>query len=140
MDSRGTPVARTGCPFCSVPTRDILAEDARAFVIADRFPVSLGHTLIISRRHVEEWWDLEEGERASLMALLLRTRESLQAQYRPDGYNVGFNAGAAAGQTVSHVHIHLIPRYKGDVADPRGGIRSIVPDKSGYLDVIASER
>jgi diadenosine tetraphosphate (Ap4A) HIT family hydrolase len=101
-------------------------------VIRDGFPVSPGHTLVISRRHVGSFFELSDAERADLMALLERAKSGLDGQFQPQGYNVGINDGAAAGQTVPHLHIHLIPRYRGDRPDPRGGVRWIFPDKADY--------
>jgi diadenosine tetraphosphate (Ap4A) HIT family hydrolase len=101
-------------------------------VIRDGFPISPGHTLVIPRRHVGSFFDLSAEERQALMALLDSAKQSLDAVYRPDAYNIGINDGPAAGQTVPHVHVHLIPRYEGDRDDPRGGVRWIMPDKAKY--------
>lgn len=100
--------------------------------IRDAFPVSPGHTLLLPRRHVGSLFDLTVVEWVELGQLLARVRTALQAEFRPDGFNVGVNEGAAAGQTVPHLHVHLIPRYRGDRPDPRGGIRWIFPDKVRY--------
>jgi diadenosine tetraphosphate (Ap4A) HIT family hydrolase len=118
------------CPFCNLPAdRQVLAND-RAVAIRDGFPVSSGHTLIILRRHLGSFFEVTEAERADLMALLATARDDLDRQLRPAGYNIGINDGAAAGQTVPHLHIHLIPRYEGDRDDPRGGVRWVLPDKA----------
>jgi diadenosine tetraphosphate (Ap4A) HIT family hydrolase len=101
-------------------------------VIRDGFPISPGHTLIIPRRHIGSFFELEESERASLLALLDQAKEELEGIFQPDGFNIGINDGAAAGQTVPHLHIHLIPRYLGDRPDPRGGVRWIIPEKADY--------
>ena len=123
---------RSPCPFCSLPPdRAVLAND-RAVAIRDGFPVSPGHTLIIPRRHVGSFFEVTDEERADLMSLLVEARTDLDRQFRPAGYNIGINDGAAAGQTVPHLHIHLIPRYAGDRADPRGGVRWVLPDKAAY--------
>ena len=100
--------------------------------IRDAFPVSPGHTLLLPRRHVGSLFDLTVVEWVELGQLLAQVRTALQAEFRPDGFNVGINDGTAAGQTVMHLHVHLIPRYRGDRPDPRGGIRWIFPDKARY--------
>ena len=120
------------CPFCSPPRDRILHERETAFAIRDGFPVSPGHTLVIPRRHVASFFDVTGAERADLMSLLAAARDDLDRQFRPAGYNIGINDGAAAGQTVPHLHIHLIPRHVGDRDDPRGGIRWVLPDKAAY--------
>jgi diadenosine tetraphosphate (Ap4A) HIT family hydrolase len=101
-------------------------------VIRDGFPVSPGHTLIISKRHVGSLFDLSIEERIDLLALLDRAKATVEMEFGPDGYNVGINDGAAAGQTIPHLHVHLIPRYAGDQPDPRGGVRWIFPGKADY--------
>ena len=101
-------------------------------IVRDAFPVSLGHTLIIPKRHVGSFFILSSDERTDLMALLNSAKIGVEAEFKPDGYNIGINDGPLAGQTVPHLHIHLIPRYKGDMSDPRGGVRWIIPDKADY--------
>lgn len=120
------------CPFCTLPPDRILREREAAVAIRDGFPVSPGHTLIIPRRHVGSFFEITDAERADLMSLLAVAREDLDREFRPAGYNIGINDGAAAGQTVQHLHIHLIPRYEGDRDDPRGGVRWVLPDKAAY--------
>ena len=120
------------CPFCTVPVQRIVRDSDHAFVIRDGYPVSPGHTLVIARRHVGSLLDLTEAEQIDLMALIGAAKKDLDAELRPDAYNIGVNDGAAAGQTVAHLHIHLIPRYRGDRPDPRGGIRWIFPEKADY--------
>ena len=120
-------------PFLAVPASGVLAANGSAFVIADRFPVSPGHVLVVPRRVMATWWEATDEERADMLALVDEVKRRLDAERRPDGYNVGFNAGAAAGQTVGHLHIHVIPRYRGDVPDPRGGVRHVIPGKGNYL-------
>jgi diadenosine tetraphosphate (Ap4A) HIT family hydrolase len=100
--------------------------------IRDGFPISPGHTLIIPYRHVGSFFELAAEERSALLDLLDKQKARLDEEFHPDAYNVGINDGAAAGQTVPHLHIHLIPRYRGDLADPRGGVRWIIPDKADY--------
>lgn len=115
------------CPFCS-PNRAIVAENTLAYAIRDGFPVSPGHTLVIPRRHVETVLGLTEQETAACWELVRAVCSAGQA----DGFNIGMNCGAAAGQTVGHAHIHVIPRYIGDVAEPRGGVRHVIPGKGTY--------
>ncbi len=120
------------CPFCSLPIDRILCEDALTQVIRDGFPVSPGHSLIIPKRHCVSFFELTDEERTSLFRQLTEAKAALDAEFKPNGYNIGINEGIAAGQTVSHLHVHLIPRYHGDRADPRGGVRWIFPDKAIY--------
>ena len=122
------------CPFCSLPAERFVVESEHAVVIRDGFPVSPGHTLIIPKRHVASFFDVTDAERSDLMSLLAAARDDLERQFHPAGYNVGINDGAAAGQTVPHVHMHLIPRYDGDREDPRGGVRWVLPEKAAYWD------
>ena len=114
---------------------DWLCSNDLAFAIFDGFPVSPGHVLVTTRRIVETWFDATNEEQAALMALVKEAKRLLDLRLNPmpDGYNVGFNSGTAAGQTVAHVHIHVIPRYVGDMPDPRGGVRHVIPDKGNYL-------
>src|SRR5215472_5183944 len=120
-------------PFLAVSASEWLVANDSAFVIADRFPVSPGHALVVPRRVIATWWEATDDERADILALVDETKRRLDAKLRPDGYNVGFNAGTAAGQTVGHLHVHVIPRYRGDVPDPRGGVRHVIPGKGNYL-------
>lgn len=120
-------------PFVAVPESDWLASNEVAFALADAYPVTPGHSLVVPRRLIGTWWDAAAEERSGLWALVDVVKERLDADYRPDGYNVGFNAGPAAGQTVGHLHIHVIPRHAGDVVDPRGGIRNVMPGRGNYL-------
>ena len=122
-------------PFHAVPEENWLCSNALAFAIFDGFPVSPGHVLVTTRRIVETWFDATDEEQAALMALVKEAKHLLDLSLdpKPDGYNVGFNSGSAAGQTVPHVHIHVIPRYLGDMQDPRGGVRHVIPDKGNYL-------
>jgi len=108
-------------------------ENELAFAIEDGFPVTPGHTLVIAKRVVATWFDATTEEQTALMALVAVVRDRLdQRSPKPDGYNVGFNAGEAAGQTVMHLHVHVIPRYRGDMDDPRGGVRHVIPSKGNY--------
>ncbi len=120
------------CPFCALPHERIVDRSERTVAIRDAFPVTPGHTLLIPTRHVGSFFELDDEEQHDLLWLLRRVRARLVAQFRPEGFNVGINDGSAAGQTVPHMHLHLIPRCLGDVADPRGGVRWVLPDKARY--------
>jgi diadenosine tetraphosphate (Ap4A) HIT family hydrolase len=120
------------CPFCALMPERIVASNEVALVIRDGFPVSLGHTLVIPRRHAASFFELDADEREGVLALLDVAKQGLDLECRPAGYNIGINDGPAAGQTVPHLHLHLIPRYVGDQPDPRGGVRWIFPDKADY--------
>jgi len=120
--------------FLDVPATDWIASNDLAFAFFDRYPVSPGHTLIVTRRVVADWFAATDDERAAVMRLVETVRQKLDTmQPTPAGYNVGFNAGTAAGQTVMHLHVHVIPRYLGDMDDPRGGVRHVIPSKGNYL-------
>jgi len=118
------------CPFCRPDARRIRLEGEFARAIPDGFAVTEGHTLVIPRRHVASLFDLPEHEQAAVWRLVAEVRATLMAELEPDGFNVGLNDGPAAGQTVMHAHVHVVPRRAGDVADPRGGVRWVVPDKA----------
>jgi len=122
------------CPFCVLPPERIVHADKHAIVVRDGFPVSPGHTLVIPRRHVGSFFEITAEEREALIDLLGKAQRTLLTELRPDGWNIGINDGAAAGQTVSHLHIHLIPRYLGDSSDPRGGVRWVIPGRANYWD------
>ncbi len=120
------------CRFCG-------REDDRAVLFNDwcqawydRHPVSEGHMLVVPRRHFADYFDCTAEEREALWTMVAAAREHLQQAHAPDGYNVGVNVGRAAGQSVMHLHIHLIPRYAGDVDNPQGGVRAVIPDKRHY--------
>ena len=120
------------CPFCGLPEHRIIDRNDRAVVVRDAYPVTPGHTLVIPTRHVASFFDTTADEREALLSLLDGARAQLQAELRPDGFNIGINDGRAAGQTVGHLHIHLIPRYAGDRDEPRGGVRWVIPEKAAY--------
>ncbi len=122
----------TSCPFCSIPRERFILSNARGFAIRDGFPVTPGHTLIIPKRHVGSYFDLVVDERDALLALLEEAKRGLDKELQPEGYNIGINDGPVAGQAVPHLHVHLIPRYHGDQADPRGGVRWVIPEKADY--------
>ncbi len=120
------------CPFCSIEPGKIIADDGLTFTIRDTLPVSSGHTLILPKRHIASIFDATKEEVAALWAALSQARTQLLEEFSPDGFNIGINDGLAAGQTILHLHIHVIPRYTGDMPDPRGGIRWIFPEKAKY--------
>jgi diadenosine tetraphosphate (Ap4A) HIT family hydrolase len=131
-----------GCLFCdvqSVDTQRIEAENTVAFAIRDKFAVTEGHTLIIPKRHVEDYFGLVPAEVNAIDSLVRQQREVLMdADKTVVGFNIGMNCGEAAGQTVMHCHVHLIPRRSGDVANPRGGIRHVIPGKGNYISGIVN--
>ena len=121
------------CPFCTlISLGKVLRDGGLALAVYDAFPVSPGHVLVLPRRHEPDFFSLGEDEQAAILKLVGELQSLLVSEQHPDGFNVGINVGAAAGQTVEHAHLHLIPRYKGDVADPRGGVRWIIPEKAEY--------
>jgi len=125
------------CPFCSSsiePSRFLVPPNDLAMVLYDSYPVSTGHSLIIPRKHVASLFDLSAAEQGQLWAVVAVAREILSEKFHPDGFNIGLNDGGAAGQTVPHAHIHIIPRYNGDVVDPRGGVRWVIREKAAYWD------
>lgn len=121
------------CPFCSSNIgRNIIINGETAFAIYDKFPVNEGHALIIPKRHVSNYFELTIEEQKACFQLVNKVKEIITRKFNPDGFNIGINVGEFAGQTVNHVHIHLIPRYKGDVENPRGGVRGVIPSKQSY--------
>lgn len=121
------------CPFCNPDSeRELILESASAYAIYDKFPVNNGHALIIPKRHRDDYFDLSFREQAACVFMLNKVKEIISDRFKPDGFNVGINVGEKAGQTVNHVHVHLIPRYDGDVEQPRGGVRGVIPDKQTY--------
>ena len=129
----------SGCPFCSPDDSKIILSNNHAIAICDGYPVTPGHTLIVPKRHIASLFEATLEEQAAMFDLLAETRQHLlnpsdkaESLPVPDGFNIGINDGTAAGQTVMHLHIHLIPRYVGDTCDPRGGVRWIMPDKAAY--------
>ncbi|MBP8820297.1 MAG: HIT family protein [Syntrophomonadaceae bacterium] len=120
----------SNCIFCN--QEEIVLENELAWARYDKYPVSPGHMLIITKRHVAEFFDTTIEERRALNNLLEEAKKMLHREYSPDGYNIGVNCGTVAGQTIMHLHIHLIPRYQGDIDNPRGGVRGVIPDKRIY--------
>lgn len=108
------------------------AENDHAYLCWDKNPVSPGHMLVIPKQHVESYFDLTEQQNLAMLELLHKSKSMIDEKYSPDAYNIGINDGIEAGRTVHHVHIHIIPRHKGDVENPRGGVRHIIPGKGDY--------
>ena len=118
------------CPFCF--PHSVIMENELGRVIPDRYPVSPGHLLIVPRRHCTDFFQLADDERVAIWKLLSLARAYLRDRHQPDGYNIGVNCGSVAGQSIEHVHIHVIPRYSGDMRNPLGGVRGILPTRRMY--------
>ena len=127
-------------PFLKIPKDQWTASNELAFAILDSFPVSRGHTLVVTKRVVATWFEATPEEQSAVMALVNDVKAHLDATLdpKPTGCNVGFNSGESAGQTVMHLHVHVIPRYTGDMIDPRGGVRHVIPEKGNYLNPTGS--
>lgn len=119
------------CLFCT-DAKGVSLKNELAYSARDSYPVSPGHTVVIPRRHVASFFDLTPEEIAACMGLITEERRLLDAKFKPDGYNIGVNIGPAAGQSIFHVHIHIIPRYQGDVENPQGGVRHVIPRNAHY--------
>jgi len=132
--SVGGAVEPAGCPFCEVPTEDVVAESRHAVAIRDGYPVSHGHTLVIPKAHAKTLFAHGAAIQADVWSLVARVRDELRSELKPDAFNIGLNDGKVAGQTVEHAHVHVIPRVHGDVPDPRGGIRWVLPEHAAYWD------
>ena len=132
-------MSETTCPFCEpVAEGRIFYRNEMVLGVWDAFPVSAGHALLVPVRHVATWFDASNDERIALTRAVDFARDAIEAKHQPDGYNIGINSGDAAGQTVFHLHVHVIPRYRGDVTDPRGGIRHVIPGRGNYLSGVGS--
>ena len=118
--------------FTQIDPERIKLTTNHFIVIEDAFPVSPGHMLIISREVRQDYFELNAAERGDLNEAILQTKELVESRFNPDGYNIGMNCGATAGQTIFHFHCHLIPRYNGDMDNPRGGVRHVIPSKGNY--------
>jgi diadenosine tetraphosphate (Ap4A) HIT family hydrolase len=127
------PTPEVDCPFCYPRTDAIFLESELVIGVWDAFPVSDGHALLITRRHIGSWFEASETERHALMEAIDSARRAILHRHRPDGFNIGVNVGEAAGQTIPHLHVHVIPRYIADVPDPRGGVRHVIPRLANYL-------
>jgi diadenosine tetraphosphate (Ap4A) HIT family hydrolase len=122
------------CVFCEINIEKVVSSSPMTLTIRDEFPISKGHTLVISKRHIAAFFDASDEEVLELMNAVKTAKEQLDIEFSPSGYNIGINSGECAGQTVQHLHIHLIPRYENDVIDPRGGVRWIIPEKANYWE------
>ena len=121
------------CFFCKcIKNKDFQFENKIAIARFDDFPVNKGHIEIIPKAHVKDWWDTTIEERIEIFNLIDEVKKFIDDKYNPDGYNIGMNLGEKAGQSIMHLHVHLIPRYDGDVPNPRGGVRGIIPEKQNY--------
>ncbi len=129
-----TPLPTQGdsCLFCDLAKQDHLMEFDHCYAIYDVNPVSQGHVLIIPKHHFVHWFETPKEAQNDILNALPQVKAHLDQTYQPDGYNVGFNCGDVAGQTVFHLHVHVIPRYQGDVEDPTGGVRGVIPSKQKY--------
>ena len=129
--SRGVwKLSNKECVFCQM--KDYIFENELAYEIYDKYPVGKGHMLFIPKRHVKDFFDITKEEREAIFELIDEGKKLLDKKYSPDSYNVGINCGEHAGQTIMHVHVHLIPRYIGDMKDPTGGVRGVIPEKMKY--------
>ena len=127
------PKENIDCPFCNPETDiELIVESATAYSMFDKYPVNKGHALIIPKKHCDNYFSLTFKEQSACMFMLNMVKQIVAKRYNPDGFNIGINIGETAGQTIPHVHIHLIPRYKGDVKEPRGGVRGVIPEKRNY--------
>ena len=120
------------CPFCNPSLEEIVLANDLCYARYDKFPVNPGHLLLIPFRHIPTLFEATDEEQAALLALVRAAKDLLDDRFHPDGYNIGVNVGTAAGQTVMHLHVHVIPRYAGDMEDPRGGVRGVIPERRGY--------
>jgi diadenosine tetraphosphate (Ap4A) HIT family hydrolase len=121
------------CPFCiERNTREIISENNLAYAAFDIFAVSKGHCLVITKRHISNFFETTSDEIEAIFTLVNEVEIILRSKFNPAGFNIGVNINDAAGQTIPHVHIHIIPRYLGDVENPRGGVRNVIPGKGDY--------
>ena len=136
---RGVSSDARACPFCFPDPGRTFYEGERVWALWDLFPVAAGHALLVTKRHVESWFDATLEEQRDLTSAISVARRAIVERYGPDGFNIGVNDGSAAGQTVPHLHVHVIPRYRGDLDDPRGGVRGVLPDKKIYPSESAAD-
>ena len=118
--------------FLNIDPDQILEQTQYFVLIADQFPVSPGHLLVISKDWKNDFFDLSQEEREDMLLAIQGAKDLIESEYKPEGFNIGMNCGSVAGQTVMHFHCHVIPRYKGDMKDPRGGVRHVIPSKGNY--------
>lgn len=127
---------KSNCLFCQIARQEkeveLVAKFEHCYIVKDQYPVSNGHILIIPYEHTENWFTAREEVRLDIIHALTQMKAYLDGEYHPDGYNIGANCGETAGQTIMHLHMHLIPRYKGDMIDPKGGVRGVIPSKQKY--------
>ncbi len=133
LTCKGGIYTMSECFFCNcIEKRDFELENKYAIARFDDFPVNKGHLEVIPKRHVKDWWEATPEERIAIFELLDKAKVLIDERFNPDGYNIGMNLGEKAGQSIMHLHVHLIPRYDGDVPNPRGGVRGIIPEKQNY--------
>ena len=120
------------CQFCNPHMEKIVVKNDLSYAMWDQFPVNNGHLLIIPFRHTENYFTLTFEEKSAILMIIDKSKEIIDKKFKPAGYNIGFNVGKVAGQTIMHCHCHLIPRYFGDVSEPRGGVRGVIPEKKNY--------
>ncbi len=125
-------MSKTDCPFCNISNSEILIRNELCYARLDLYPVSEGHVLIIPFRHFSNYFDVTQDEKNAIWSLVDEMKQVIRQEHSPDGYNIGMNVGRAAGQTVPHLHVHIIPRYEGDVENPKGGVRGVIPVKQKY--------
>jgi len=121
------------CPFCSLIKERGVLSNKLWFAAWDKYPVNKGHILIIPFRHISSYFDTTDEEKTTLLAIIEECKELLDKTFKPDGYNIGINIGQAAGQTIMHLHVHVIPRYHNDTPHPEGGVRGVIPSKQKYF-------
>ena len=122
------------CLFCDKINNhnNFLYENQSVTAFFDEYPVSTGHVLIVTKRHIETYFEASLSEKRDIDLAIMKLKSHLDDLFHPDGYNIGINNGSASGQTIMHLHVHLIPRYKGDTSNPRGGVRGVIPKKQSY--------
>jgi diadenosine tetraphosphate (Ap4A) HIT family hydrolase len=125
-------VENKDCIFCNLKWFETIYENDACVAVYDKYPVNPGHVLVIPKRHIETCFDLKPYEVEKMYYAVMKAKEEIEKKFSPDGYNIGFNCGESGGQTINHCHMHIIPRYKGDVENPRGGIRGVIPNKKEY--------
>lgn len=121
------------CPFCAIDPVRVFHRGEWVIGVWDAFPVPPGHALLVPERHIATWFDATAAEQSELTRAIDIARRAILERHQPDGFNIGIDIGESAGQTVFHLHVHVIPRYRGDVPDPRGGVRHVIPQRANYL-------